>query len=87
MSAGLRPEGFDIDMDDIREVSAEILQMLSDNDRKLAIPALIMSIVTVAKEYSEDYSRINFEVMIGIIHDGIDAAAKDFIREELKNGN
>jgi hypothetical protein len=46
-----------------------------------------MSIVTVAKEYSEDYSRINFEVMIGIIHDGIDAAAKDFIREELKNGN
>lgn len=87
MSAGLRPEGFDVHMTDIHEASVEVLQLLSDKDHRLAIPALIMSLVSVAKGYAEVESDLDFRSLIVLIHEGVDALANDVIREEIKNGN
>lgn len=87
MSAGARPEGFDGYMTTIREASVEVLQTLSDQEQRIWIPALIMSIVSVAKQYSEENEGLDFEAMVSLVHEGIDALTNDFIREELANGN
>lgn len=86
MSAGVKPEGFENYMLDVRDASIHAVQALGEYDQKVMIPALIMALASVVRMYVEEGRFESMEFGINMVHDGLDSLASDYGRD-LDNGN
>jgi|GEM_PF-5525203 hypothetical protein len=87
MSAGVRPEGFGEYMDTIRDASVTVIQSLGEYEQKVVVPALIMALVSACRSIADEEEAPSFEVMVSLIHEGIDSLANDFLKGDIDNGH
>lgn len=89
MSAGVLPEGMENFMADIREASVVALQSIYEYDRRVVMPALIMSLVSFVAAAVDDGSFEDMQQGMDLIHNGLDALVIDFLNERdgLDNGH
>lgn len=86
MSAGIRPEGFDMYMNSVHETATDIVQLATDRDQRIWIPSMILAMGTIAKAQSVE-TGADFEELMALIGEGLEALTIDFIRAEVSNGN
>lgn len=86
MSAGVKPEGFENYMLDVRDASIHAVQALNEYDQKVMIPALITALASVVRIYVEEGRFESMDFGINMVHDGLDALVSDYKRD-LDNGN
>jgi hypothetical protein len=89
MSAGVKPEGFDNFMLDVRDASVHARQTLEEYDDKVMIPALIMSLASIIRTYVDEGRFESMEFGLNLVHEGLCALVTDHIRDMdgLDNGN
>lgn len=66
---------------EIDKASSSILMALLDYSPRAALPALVSATVAMCKSLSEGEDAAPFETLVNIVHEGIDAMKRDFIRE------
>lgn len=87
MSAGVHPEGFDQYMEQVKEGALSVTQALHEVDQRVWIPSLIMAMVSIGRAHADESNgEMQFEDMVLLMHGGIDALARDMMRE-MSNGN
>jgi hypothetical protein len=86
MSAGVKPEGFENYMLDVRDASIHAVQALGGYDDKVMLPALMMAIVSVVRIYVDEGRFESMDFGMGVVSEGMTALAGDH-KKDINNGN
>jgi hypothetical protein len=89
MSAGVKPEGFDNYVLDVRDASTHVLHTLVDYDQKVMLPALMMALVSIVRFQVEEHHFSSMAHGMSIVEEGLRSLSSDAAREMdgLDNGH